>query len=62
MEEKECIFCKIVRGEIPTDKIYEDKYTLAFLDIQPNNLGHSLVIPKAHFKNVYEAPDEVLGK
>ncbi|MDP2705143.1 MAG: HIT family protein [Patescibacteria group bacterium] len=62
MEEKECIFCKIARGEVPSDKIYEDEHTFAFLDIEPNNLGHSLVIPKEHFKNVYETPDEVLGQ
>ncbi|MBI4918452.1 HIT family protein [archaeon] len=43
-----CIFCKIIKGEIPCEKIYEDEYTLAFLDIMPVNEGHTLVIPKKH--------------
>ncbi len=44
----DCIFCKIIKGEIPCEKIYEDEYTLAFLDIMPVNEGHALVIPKKH--------------
>lgn len=55
-----CIFCKIVKGEIPSNKVYEDKDTLAFLDIAPVNIGHVLVIPKKHFANIYETPEETL--
>ena len=58
--EENCIFCKIVSGEIPANKIYEDDYTLAFLSIGPHNPGHTLVIPKDHFENVYGLPDETL--
>ena len=44
----ECIFCKIINGAIPAEKIYEDDEVLAFLDIKPVNFGHTLVIPKKH--------------
>ena len=56
-----CIFCKIVKGEIPCTKIYEDKNVLAFLDITPVNIGHALVIPKQHFANIYETPEDILA-
>ncbi|MBI2627590.1 HIT family protein [Candidatus Nomurabacteria bacterium] len=56
----DCIFCKIVKGEIPCQKVYEDKTTLAFLDITPVNIGHSLVIPRKHYINIYETPEEIL--
>ncbi len=62
MEEKDCIFCKIIRKEIPATHIYEDEHVIAFLDIKPNNLGHSLVVPKEHFPNIYTTPDEVLSR
>ena len=52
--DPDCIFCKIVAGEIPCFKIAEDDRTLAFLDINPANPGHALVIPKAHAANVFE--------
>jgi histidine triad (HIT) family protein len=48
----DCIFCKIALGEIPSDKIYEDDHTLAFLDIEPRSPGHTLVIPKVHAENI----------
>lgn len=57
----DCIFCKIVKGEIPSSKVYEDVDVLAFLDIAPVNIGHSLIISKKHFKNIYETPEEILG-
>jgi histidine triad (HIT) family protein len=57
----DCIFCKIIAGEIPADKVYEDEKTLAFLDIAPVNPGHTLLIPKEHYENLYELPDEVLS-
>lgn len=53
----DCIFCKIVAGEIPSHKVYEDEETLAFLDIRPVNHGHTLVIPKAHFRNILDIPE-----
>lgn len=51
----DCVFCKIVAGEIPADRVYEDETTMAFLDISPNTKGHMLVIPKNHTTNVLEA-------
>ena len=56
----ECVFCKIVKGEIPSDKVYEDDNFFAFLDINPNNPGHSLIIPKNHYENIYNLSDEIL--
>ena len=53
-----CIFCKIVKGEIPSSKVYEDANFLAFLDIRPLNKGHTLVIPKKHYETVLDIPDE----
>ena len=55
-----CLFCKIASGEIPSQKIYEDDDTLAFLDINPVNPGHVLIIPKEHFVNMAEASGEAL--
>ncbi len=56
MSEKDCLFCKIVRGEVPCKKVYEDKEFLAFLDIRPVNPGHTLVVPKVHAKNLFDFP------
>lgn len=53
-----CLFCKIILGEIPGTKVYEDDNILAFLDINPVNLGHTLVVPKKHSKNIYNISDE----
>jgi histidine triad (HIT) family protein len=50
----DCIFCKIVRGEIPSVKVYEDDRVLAFMDINPINEGHVLIIPKAHAATIHE--------
>lgn len=55
----DCVFCKIVRGELPSIKVYEDEHTLALLTIQPSNPGHTLVIPKKHAANVFEATPEL---
>ena len=57
----ECIFCKIVAGEIPSKKIYEDSEFFAFLDIFPAGRGHSLVIPKAHHQDIHSVPEELYG-
>ncbi|OHA88625.1 MAG: hypothetical protein A3C70_03445 [Candidatus Zambryskibacteria bacterium RIFCSPHIGHO2_02_FULL_43_14] len=53
----DCIFCKIVRGEIPAYKVYEEDDFLAFLDINPQSPGHTQVIPKKHFRWVWDIPD-----
>ena len=53
----DCIFCKIVKGEIPAFKIYEDANFLGFLDINPLNPGNSLLIPKTHYHWVYDVPN-----
>ena len=53
----ECVFCKIIKGEIPCYKVYEDKDFLAFLDITPLNPGHTLVIPKQHHRWVWDVPN-----
>ena len=53
---EDCIFCKIVKGEIPCHKVYEDDDVLAFLDISPVNPGHTLVIPKRHYADLLELP------
>lgn len=53
-----CIFCKIINKEIPCYKIYEDEYTLAFLDIEPTSYGHTLVIPKKHVVNMLDCDNE----
>lgn len=58
----DCLFCKIINGEVSSYKVYEDDETLAFLDINPVNKGHTLVVPKKHYKNLYETPDDVLAK
>mgnify|MGYP001599856883 FL=1 len=57
-----CVFCKIVKGEIPAEKVYEDDCCFAFLDITPINPGHILLIPKEHYENLYEMPDGLLAK
>jgi histidine triad (HIT) family protein len=55
----ECIFCKIIRNELPSYKVYEDEKTVAFLDIRPVNAGHTLVVPKRHSHNIFDiAPDD----
>jgi len=53
----ECLFCKIIAGEIPAFKVYEDGDTIAFLDINPSAVGHTLVIPKRHARDVFEIDD-----
>jgi histidine triad (HIT) family protein len=56
-----CIFCKIIAGQIPSYKVYEDEVVFAFLDIGPLVKGHTLVVPKAHHATVMETPPEVLA-
>lgn len=59
MTHKDCIFCKIIEGELPSAKVYEDEHVYAFLDISQVTKGHTLIIPKVHTKNIYETPAEV---
>jgi histidine triad (HIT) family protein len=56
----DCVFCKIIKGEVPSSKVYENEEVLAFLDIAPVNVGHTLVIPKKHFPNIYETPENIV--
>ena len=56
----DCVFCKIIKGDIPAAKVYEDKNVLAFLDIAPVHPGHTLVIPKEHVETLHDIPDDVL--
>jgi len=58
----DCIFCKIVSGDIDAWKVYEDENFISFLDRTQVRDGHSLVIPKSHHANIHETPDELLGK
>lgn len=55
-----CVFCKIIRGEIPCFKVYEDEVAIAFLDVNPSNKGHTLVLPKEHFEGFTTTPKAVL--
>ena len=57
----DCVFCKMVEGEIPVTRIYEDEAVLAFLDIGPLSDGHALVIPKRHYGRVDECDPDVLA-
>ena len=59
---QDCVFCKIVRGELPANKIYDDNDAVAFMDIGPIVKGHLLVVPKAHYAHLLETPAEVLAK
>jgi len=58
----ECIFCKIIKKELPADFVYENDKIVAFLDIMPVNAGHTLVVPKEHHVDVLETPDGVLAE
>ena len=60
--QENCIFCKIIKGEIPAYKVYEDDFVLAFLDIYPISKGHTLVIPKKHVNRLTELDEEELKK
>lgn len=55
----DCIFCKIINGDVPAAKVYEDEHVLAFLDISQVTKGHTLVIPKVHKENIYELTTEI---
>ncbi|NCA97064.1 MAG: HIT family protein [Bacteroidia bacterium] len=62
MRNLDCVFCKIVSGEIPATKIYEDDDVLAFLDISQVTPGHALVVPKKHYDNFVSTPKSIMHK
>ena len=62
MSADDCLFCKMVAGQIPVTKVYEDDIVLAFLDIGPISDGHTLVIPKRHYEQLHDCPAELLGQ
>ena len=57
---EDCIFCKIIKGEIPSFKVYEDERTFAFADINPISKGHTLIVPKQHAKDLWEISEDNL--
>ena len=59
MTEEKCIFCRIANGDIPCAKVYEDDTVLAFLDLSPVHPGHTLIIPKKHYKDMLEVSCEI---
>jgi len=58
----DCIFCKIIAGEIPSNTIYEDEEFKVILDIAPAAKGHALILPKVHYANIYDIDEEVAGR
>jgi histidine triad (HIT) family protein len=60
MDKDKCLFCQIVKGKAPCYKVYEDKHSLAFLDINPATRGHTLLIPKKHSENIFDIEDQDL--
>ena len=58
----DCIFCKIINGDISSYKIYEDDFVMAFLDINPSSVGHTLVIPKEHTTDIFSIDEDTLKK
>ena len=62
MCEEKCVFCKIAKGDIPSKVLYEDDEFKVILDLGPATKGHALILPKNHYRNLYEIPDEAAGK
>ncbi len=62
MRERDCIFCKIANGDIPSKTLYEDEEFKVILDVGPATRGHALILPKNHYANLYELPDETAVK
>ncbi len=62
MRDDNCIFCKLANGDIPTATLYEDDDFRVILDANPAAKGHALIIPKEHYKDLYELDDEIAGK
>ena len=62
MKDVNCIFCKIANGEVPSKTLYEDDKFRVILDLGPATKGHALVLPKEHYANLYELPEETAGE
>ena len=63
MSDKEnCIFCKIVAGELPSSKVYEDDHVYAFMNLQQKNPGHTLIVPKEHHRNIYDIKEDTAAE
>lgn len=62
MKDNNCIFCKIAAGEIPSKTLYEDDKFRVILDLNPATRGHGLILPKNHYANLYELPEETAGE
>lgn len=62
MKDDSCIFCKLANGIIPTNSIYEDENFNVILDLGPATKGHALILPKDHYRNIYELPEDVAGE
>lgn len=62
MRDANCIFCKIANGEIPSKTLYEDENFRVILDLGPATKGHALILPKEHYPNLYELPEELAGE
>jgi histidine triad (HIT) family protein len=60
--DESCIFCKIVKHEIPSSTVYETETILVFLDIRPLSMGHTLVIPKEHYVDLFDVPNQLLSE
>ena len=58
----DCIFCKIVKSDIPAHKVYEDNKVLAFLDVKPHTKGHTVVVPKKHMVRIFDLEDKEIGE
>ncbi|MGD9395194.1 MAG: HIT family protein [Candidatus Thorarchaeota archaeon] len=61
MSEENCLFCKIVRGEMPSSIIFEDEHSIAFMDVFPVTEGHCLLIPKVHYENMFDVDPDVVA-
>ncbi|MBQ1520075.1 MAG: histidine triad nucleotide-binding protein [Clostridia bacterium] len=61
MKTVNCLFCRIIEGEIPSAKVYEDEFVFAFRDINPLAPTHVLIVPKTHYDSVLDAPPETIG-
>ncbi len=61
MPHEDCIFCKVLAGEIPSEKVYEDEHAIAVMDINPWTRGHVVVFPRKHAENLFEIDDDELG-
>ncbi len=62
MNDVNCIFCKIANGEIPSQTLYEDDTFRVILDLGPATKGHALILPKSHYRNLYDLPEETAGE